>query len=552
MSKLPKSSIGALLLSVALITPASAALSAPNHPSIEKRDHASQLFVNGRPFLVLGGEVYNSSSSNRAYMQPIWPKLAAMNLNTVLVPLSWEQIEPKEGVFDFSLMDALITDARKNGLHLGLLWFGSWKNLVSSYAPAWVRSDRHRFPVAKDKAGYAMPMMSTFSKEGEAADGKAFAAVMKHLREVDSKQQTVVLVQVENEVGLQNGDRDHSEAADKAFGQEVPRALIDELVRHKSTLSREMVAAWTAAGAKTSGTWTEVFGSGDATNEIFTAWNYASYISGVVAPGHADYPVPLFVNAAIGRQDGKLASYPSGGSLPLVLDVWHAAAPEIAMLSPDIYYGSFPAWCEKYTQSGNPLLIPETRNDPMAASNAFLAFGNYGAIGFSPFGIDGPANQDLAQAYATLKELSPLLLEAQSKGATKAVLLDTTNAAQRVSVGNYNLNVQLRKDRRSGNVASLGFALIITEGDGRFTIAGKDVQITFATGGAEPATVGLDVVEEGSFVDNKWVPSRRLNGDEVMLDYNFEVLAPNHQDGTGLRFGEGRPQIYRLHVFQIR
>jgi hypothetical protein len=314
-----------------------------------------------------------------------------------------------------------------------------------------------------------------------------------------------------------------------------------------------MIAAWTAAGAKTSGTWTEVFRSGEATNEIFTAWNYARYISGVVAAGHADYSVPLFVNAAIGRQDGKLASYPSGGSLPLVLNVWHAGAPEIAILSPDIYYGSFPAWCGKYTQSDNPLFIPEARNDPQAAGNAFLAFGNYNAIGFSPFAIDGPANQDLAQAYATLKELSPILLDAQTKGAAKAVLLDgTTNAAQLVSVGNYDLNVQLRKDRRSGNVASQGFALIIAEGEGRFTIAGKDVQINFATNGAEPETVGLDVVEEGSFVDNKWVPSRRLNGDDVMLDYNFAVLAPNHQDGTGLRFGEGRPQIYRLHVFEIR
>lgn len=549
MNGLPKSLLCTLILYLAFTTPV-LAQPAP-HPHIEKRGGALQLVVNGLPFLVLGGEVFNSSSSNRAYMQPIWPKLAAMNLNTVLVPISWEQIEPKEGSFDFSLMDGLITDARTNGLHLGLLWFGSWKNLVSSYAPAWVRSDRHRFPVAVDKSGNPLPIMSAFSKEGQAADARAFTAVMKHLREVDAKQQTVVLIQVENEVGLSNGDRDHSDAADRAFAEQVPQALIDQLVQRKSGLSREMIATWTAAGAKTSGTWTEVFGSGDATNEIFTAWNYARYISGVVAAGHADYPVPLFVNAAIGRQDGRLASYPSGGALPLVLDVWHAGAPEIEILSPDIYFGSFPAWCEKYTQSGNPLFIPETRGGPQGAANAFLAFGNYNAIGFSPFGIDGAAGRDLIEAYDTLKQLSPLILDAQAAGSVRAAVVDTTNSSQQLRVGNYILNVQLRKDRRSGETAAQGFVLAISEGENRFTVAGKNVQITFAAVG-EPVTVGLDLVEEGTFADNKWIPSRRLNGDEIMLDYNFSVLAPNHQDGTGLRFGDGHPRIYRVRVFNIR
>jgi len=522
-------------------------------PRIERRGSASQLIVGGKPFLVLGGELHNSSSSTLSYMQPIWPRLAEMNLNTVLVPVSWEQIEPREGGYDFSLVDGLIRDARKHNLRVGLLWFGTWKNLVSSYAPAWVRRDTQRFPTAVDKAGNKLPILSTFSKEGQAADARAFAALMKHLREIDSRDQTVIMVQVENEVGLGNAERDYSEAANLAFAQEVPKALMAELVRRKGELSRELLGAWTAAGAKTSGTWEQVFGSGAATNEIFMAWNYARYISGVVAEGHAAYRLPLFVNAAIGRQDGRLATYPSGGPLPLVLNIWQAGAPQIGMFTPDIYFGSFADWCAKYTQSGNPLFIPEMRGGAQGAANAFLAIGNYGAIGASPFGIDASlGDKDLTQAYATLKELTPLILSSQPGNMVKAVVLDATNPSGSMVLGDYMLNVQLRRDRRSSETAAQGYALAIAEPGDRFIIAGKDVQVTFATQGGEPRTVGLDVVEEGSFVDGKWITRRRLNGDETMLDYNLSSLAATRQYGTGLRFAGDAPQILRTSLFQIR
>src|SRR6185503_11714441 len=87
-------------------------------PQLRTKGGARQLFVDNQPFLILGGELANSSSSSLDYMQPIWPRLKELNLNTVLVPVSWEMIEPQEGRFDFSVPDGLIDGARGKGLHI--------------------------------------------------------------------------------------------------------------------------------------------------------------------------------------------------------------------------------------------------------------------------------------------------------------------------------------------------------------------------------------------------------------------------------------------------
>src|SRR5471030_227633 len=201
-------------------------------PHLEKRGNATQLIVNGQPFLVLAGELHNSSSSNMAYMKPIWKNLSTAHLNTVLAVVSWELTEPEEGRFDFSLVDSLIFDARKNNLHLALLWFGSWKNGLSHYAPSWVKKDYKRFPRMHIKGNLPVEALSPLSDETMHADAKAFAAFMKHVKETDEVQQTVIMIQVQNEVGLLGGSRDHSALAEKAYNEPVPAALINYLVKH--------------------------------------------------------------------------------------------------------------------------------------------------------------------------------------------------------------------------------------------------------------------------------------------------------------------------------
>ena len=96
-----------------------------NIPHLEKHGTVCQLTVDGKPFLILGGELLNSSSSSIGYMQPIWPKMAAMHLNTAVTPVAWETIEPLEGKFDFTVVDGLISGAREHDLRLVLLWSGS-------------------------------------------------------------------------------------------------------------------------------------------------------------------------------------------------------------------------------------------------------------------------------------------------------------------------------------------------------------------------------------------------------------------------------------------
>ena len=482
-------------------------------------------------------------------MRGIWPRLAAMHINTVLTPVSWEQLEPKEGQFDFTLVDGLITDARQNHLHLVLLWFGTWKNMVSSYAPEWVRSDPRRFPLVVDASGNRLPIPSTFSAAGQEADARAFSALMKHLREVDGKEQTVIMVQVENEVGVPD-DRDRSDVANQAYTGPVPAELMDYLLKHQDELTAELKAVWSAAGSKTSGSWEEVFGAGPATAEIFMAWNYVRYINGVVADGKAAYPLPLYVNAAIGRKSGALGSYPVGGALPLGMNIWQIAAPRIDIFSPDIYYGNFSDWCKAYSQSGNPLFIPETRGGETGAANALLAIGGHGAIGFSPFGIDVGNQPELAEVYGCLEQLSPIILAHQTDGSMNAALLDTNNPTQTLELGGYTLNVTLRHEHNSTQIADHGYVLVIAEQADRFIVVGKDVQITFTANGATPTVVELGKVEEGTFVKNGWVPGRRLNGDEIMLSYDLSALAAENQTGTGLSLVPDHMTILRVDVFR--
>ncbi len=107
--------------------------------ALQKQGTATQLTVDGKPFLILGGELGNSSAACTEDIERIFPKLQRMGLNTVLVPAYWDLTEPQEGQFDFTLTDKTIEQARLNGLKVVFLWFGAWKNSMSCYAPLWFK-----------------------------------------------------------------------------------------------------------------------------------------------------------------------------------------------------------------------------------------------------------------------------------------------------------------------------------------------------------------------------------------------------------------------------
>lgn len=494
-------------------------------PHLRKHGSATQLVVDGKPFLIAGGELHNSSSSSLAYMQSIWERLLDSQINTVLAAVSWELVEPAEGRFEFALVDRLLQDARRRDLRLILLWFGSWKNGVSSYIPGWVKQDTQRYPRAKRRNGKSMEVLSTLAEANWEADARAFAALMAHLREVDGAHHTVIMVQVENEVGVLGDSRDHSPMANSTFDGPVPGELIEQLTQHRHELHAGLRRRWEEHGFKPAGSWEAVFGGGAETDELFMAWHYARYIDQVAAAGKAAYDLPMFVNAwlnAVVTQQGLPAGgkspgdWPSGGPLPHTLDIWLAGAPHIDVLCPDIYFGDFQVWCRDYTRRGNPLFIPEMRRDAEGARHVFYAIGQHDALGTSPFGIDSldePVGTPISVSYALLRQLAPLILEHQGMSATAGFVLDAEHPRTTRALGGYELEITL--DQGFGFQVEHGYGLIVVTAPGTFVGAGFGFRVSFRPLAPGTALAGILAVDEGEYRDGEWVANRRLNGDET-------------------------------------
>lgn len=523
-------------------------------PHLQKKGTATQLIVEGAPFLMLGGELHNSTCAGAAYMRPVWKRMADANLNTVIGTASWELVEPEEGKFNFELVDSMILGARKAGLRLVIIWFGSWKNGESTYVPSWVKLDQSRFPLVKDENGRKLNILSTLSTHSRDADAKAFAALMRHIRQVDSGQQTVVMMQVENEIGTLGTKRDYSEPADQAFSGQVPAEFTAYLEKNRESIHPGVREAWSKQGFKKDGTWEEVFGQGVLvddwkgmsylTEELFMAWNYASYAGEIARAGKAEYDIPMYVNAWLkqpGRSGHAPGNYPSGGPTPQTLDVWRAAAPSIDFIAPDIYVtDQFRYVCEQYTLSGNPLFIPETTGDAASASRAFYTYGRFSAMCYAPFGIDGNGlvgadvnnASDIKNAYGTLSQIAPLILNYQGTANISGLLADENSRIDSVTIGGYRIMGMLgrRLDPASmgmpGSPAarvsapkSAGGAVIINTGPGEFIIAGRNLFLGFSTE-VPGEKVSFLSLEDGRFEGDKWITGRRLNGDE------FRVFLP--------------------------
>ncbi|RYY23082.1 MAG: hypothetical protein EOP62_21420 [Sphingomonadales bacterium] len=461
-----------------------------------------RLIVDGKPFLILGGELGNSSASHRDWLKPKWQRLKDANLNTVLAPVNWELIEPVEGKFDFSTVDWLIEDARANDMRLVLLWFGAWKNSMSTYVPSWVKRDGKRFPLAVDSDGKTQEILSAFGDKTRDADARAFGALMRHLKQVDGDRHTVIMVQVENEIGFLPTAREYG-PADAAF------------------------AKWKGG------------------EEQFTAHHYARFVEALAAAGKREYDLPLYVNGAQGRPGKKPGEYPSGGPLAHLMSIWRKGAPSIDFIAPDIYFPNFGEISRGYMQPGNPFFIPEANNagDKRASANALHAIGALGAFGFSPFSIENlPAGDQLGALYATLDGLTPSLFAAKGKaGFAPPVTFDNAvdETPQVQVLGDYRFTVSFvdpwtPKDKQAP--AEHG-GIILWMGGEDYLIAGGGITVT-----VEPVNgkgkAGLDLVEEGAFVDGRWVPGRRLNGDQT------------HQ-GRHIRMPPGNQGIQRVRLYRF-
>ncbi|WP_221584701.1 DUF5597 domain-containing protein [Microbacterium sp. G2-8] len=507
-------------------------------PRWERVGSAARVLVDGEPFLIRGGELGNSAA-HREYLAGRWDELVRLGLNTVVAPAYWELIEPREGEFDWTSVDELLEDARSHGMRVVLLWFGSWKNSVSCYVPEWVKTDSERFPRCRDSLGRALDILTPFSDENRDADARAFAQLMAHLR-VHDVDRTVIMVQVENEIGMIPEARDHGDLAEQAFRSEIP----PELAR--------------ARGA--SGTWAEGSLEGPLGAEVFMAWAFARYVEHVTAAGRSELDLPMYTNAALIRPGAEPGQYPSAGPLPHLADVWRLGAPSLDFLAPDIYFPEFAEWAGRYADSGNPLFVPEALRSVEASVNALYAFGAHGAIGFSVFGVEqitGLAEQLLRESYDVIRQLSPLI-SAHVGGDTMRGLLPPTGGHRpphRVRLGGLVLSavyehavspgladgvINEADDRPSDQTHLPAGAIVIQTGDDELVVAGMGVTLTFAAAEASVETIGILRCDEGGIDERgSWRSIRRLNGDET------------HQ-GRHVRLPPGSFSIQRVALHRYR
>lgn len=489
-----------------------------------RQGNATQLMHGGKPFIILGGELANSSASSSAYMDSrnTWSYLAESGVNTVLAPVYWELVEPREGQFDFTSVDYLINSARAHGQKLILLWFGTWKNSMSCYVPSWIkRNFGKEFALAMNSDGNVPEILSAFSERNVRADAKAFSELMKYIRKADSSEGTVIMVQVENEIGMLGDARDHSKLAQNAYNSPVPYEMIYMLTSGKA--NRHIHTVWEAAGKLTEGSWKEVFGTSIEADEIFMAYWYAKYTERVAAAGKAEYDIPMFVNAALNSRGRKAGEYPSAGPLAHLMPIWKMAAPSIDLICPDIYDKGYPSWIAQYAAKDNQLFIPEIRQEPENGARVFYALGRHAAIGFSPFSIDNmPEEKDypLKKAYHLLTPALDLIAEKQAAGKIYGMIADHENQETTLTINGiefecrHDLTLGWNPEATDPDKWGETAVMIMDMGNDMYLFIGTGV-VTTMTPADGKGRIGIERIDEVVFDEyGKMKKLRRLNGDE--------------------------------------
>ena len=532
-------------------------LHAAAQPRLENRSKSTaRIIADNKPMLMIGGELGNSSASTPDDVKRTFAHLHNMGLNTVLAPVSWELIEPEEGAFDMSSLDVILSEARRNDLKVVLLWFGAWKNSMSCYAPEWFKRDTKRFPRAHALEGRPVEEASSLSKNVLDADKRAFCHIMEHLRDHDASEQTVIMVQVENEIGMIDVPRDYSADATKLYQSAVPQQLTDYLKKNQKSL-HPYLKEKLLPQAKANASWAQLFGEDIYTEEIFQTWTYATYVEQIAKAGRAIYNLPMYVNVALNSRDRKPGQYPSGGPLAHLIDLWHCGAPSIDVLGVDIYDTGIKSWLDKYHLPNNPLFVPEIRLEDKDAMYALYAFGHHGAMGFCPFSIEdyplyadskgndmsgmdlsqddqlnafsagGSALSPLVASYQLLRQAEPLILERQGTNDMDAVLLDNNQReAEIITPDGIRLTIKHSyslgwepgaKDAEWPEAA----CIILRLGKEDYLAIGSGVVITYTDAKAGitwkqgDTRIGLAKCESVNIKDGKMQIKRHLNGDQT-------------------------------------
>src|SRR5450759_693652 len=484
-------------------------------PRLVKQNARYALFVDDAPYLMLGAQVHNSSAWP-AMLPKVWPAMEYLNVNTVEIPVYWEQFEPRQGQYDHSVIDTLLAEARQHRVRLVLLWFGTWKNGSQHYMPEWMKLAPDRYPHLTDKNGHAADSPSPFAAASLEADKSAFTAFMRYLKAADPER-TVIMVQVENEPGTWGSVRDYSPAAQKLFEAPVPA---------------DVLTAMQVKPASPAANWQEAFGPEAEVN--FHAWAVAKYVGQVAAAGKAVYPLPLYANAALRDplKPGAPGSYESGGPTDNVIPIWKVAAPALDVLAPDIYQNDPAAYLkvlELYHRDDNALFVPETSGGATNARFFFSALGLQ-AIGFSPFGMDYTnarnTPESLAPTARNYRLIAPMQREIARlnfEGKLQAVAEEKGKVTQTLAFGAWNAVVSYgatRNNRAVGNTEPTGRGLVGQLKDNQFLVAGFYSRVDFRPADADKHRQFLRV-EEGTYENGVFKFLRIWNGDETDWGLNF-------------------------------
>jgi hypothetical protein len=491
---------------------------AEDAPKLVEKDGRFALMVDGGPYLILGGQIHNSSAWPSELPQ-VWESMAALHANTVEAPVYWEQFEPHQGQFDFTNVDQVVEGARAHDLHVVLLWFGTWKNGNMHYAPEWVKTDPVRFPHTIRPDGEPIDVLSPMSRNTLEADKSAFVMLMRHLKQIDGDKHTVLMIQVENESGNIGSIRDNSAESNREFAGQVPAELL--AIEHKQP-----------------GSWTAVFG-GDA-DEVFQAYYQAKFINEIAAAGKQAFAIPYYINVWIDYPPAELPQrqldtpgigYPSGGAVQKFVDLWRKLAPSIDMIGPDIYTDDsdfYRATIKAYGRPDNPLWIPETGRSDSFARFFFAALGD-GAIGFSPFGVDQTGWNILgdqpwkahARNFSLIEPMSREIAQLEFEGKVKTGIEEPGRATDDVDFGSWQATVaygfpQSDGRRAPGTKDAHGVVLIAQLGPDEFLVTGVEASISFHLPGRLPwIRSQILSAEQGVYENGVWKPLRRLNGDET-------------------------------------
>jgi hypothetical protein len=552
----PFASVLAAVVAACAVVPIQAQVKERPIPRIVEKDGRYALFVDDAPYLMLGAQVHNSSSWP-AELPKVWPAMQYLHVNTVEMPVYWEQFEPRPGVYDTALIDTLLAEARQHQVHLVILWFGTWKNGSQHYMPEWMKLDTVKYPHVIGKNGDAVDSPSPFAAASLEADKKAFGAFMRHLKTADPER-TVIMVQVENESGTWGSLRDYSPAANKLFEAPVPP---------------EVLSAMQVKGASPAPNWQEAFGPEAEVN--FHAWAVAKYVGQVAAAGKDVYPLPMYANAALRDplKPGAPGTYESGGPTDNVLNIWKSEAPALDVLAPDNYTNDPAAYLkvlDLYHRSDNPLLVPET-GGPNNPRFFFPALGLQ-AIGFSPFGLDytrerapadpsHPREEALTPWAMNYTLIGPMMRDVARfnfEGKLQAVAEEQGTATQILPFGSWNAVVSYGASNRgpaAGNPKPEGRALIAQLKDNQFLVTGYFCRVDFRPAGTEEQRKSQNIVagtgqNPSALIDGKWQHRQFLRVEEGTYENGaFKFLRIWNGDETdyGLSFG-AEPIVLRVSL----